>query len=85
MYYSNIRIIKLKKIKPCPFESFKKILYGFIGSVISTNIETVNHAFTHYIMRRFYLILLGTKIPFSLLEILLWLDISCVPRNAPKV
>jgi hypothetical protein len=74
MYYSKIQII-----------TFKKILYRLIGSVISTNIETLNHAFTHYIMRSFYLILWGTKIPFSLLEILLWPHISCVPRNAPRL
>jgi hypothetical protein len=33
MYYSKIKIIILKKKQPCLFESFKKILYGLVGSV----------------------------------------------------
>jgi len=39
MYYSNIKIITLKKKEPCPFESFKKILYGLIKNVIFADIE----------------------------------------------
>jgi hypothetical protein len=34
MHYSNIRNNNIKKKKqPCPSESFKKILFGLIGSV----------------------------------------------------
>jgi hypothetical protein len=46
MYYSNIRILIFLKIQPCPFESFKKILYGFIRSVFCVVIEPLYYAFT---------------------------------------
>ncbi len=46
MHYSKIRIIFLKQQQPCPFESFKKILFGLIRIIISTNFQPFNYAFT---------------------------------------
>jgi hypothetical protein len=39
MYYSKVRIIIFFKVTPCPFESFKKILYGLVRSAIFVNIK----------------------------------------------
>jgi hypothetical protein len=50
MYYSKIRLITFLKIKSCPFESFKKILYGLIRNLMSTNIEVLNTEFTIYLV-----------------------------------
>jgi hypothetical protein len=50
MYNSKIIIIMFLEISTMSIWTFKKILYGFMGNVISTNIKTLNLEFTFIIV-----------------------------------
>ncbi len=51
--FENIKILIFKNQQPCPFESFKKILYGFIRNVFFATFEPLYHAFTCDILNKY--------------------------------